>query len=225
MNTRRQFLVRAPLGFLVAAAACNTEAPPTAPPQTPAGATAGAPPTFGTGPTTGPPVSPATFAEAEKLQQITLTPAERQLAADSWPRSMAPYLERRTGPRKVSITPEDPPATMWNPLLPGIAPGPSRDRFVRSAAAPTPLPAYEDAVAFAPVTELSRWIESRKLTSERLTKIYLSRIDRLDPEDPLGHHAHQGPCAGARQDCRRGDRGGTLPRPASRHSVRRQGSS
>ena len=181
MNTRRQFLVRAPLGFLVAAAACNTDTPPATPPQTPAGTTAGAPPTFGTGPTSGPPVSPATFAEAEKLLQITLTPAERQLAADSWARSMAPYLERRTGPRKVTIAPEDTPATMWNPLLPGIDPGLSRDRFVRSKVAPTPLPAYEDAIAFAPVTELARWIESRKLTSERLTQIYLGRIDRLDP--------------------------------------------
>ena len=35
---------------------------------------------------------------------------------------------------------------------------------------------------FAPVTQLSRWIESRKLSSERLTNIYLSRIQRLDPK-------------------------------------------
>jgi Asp-tRNA(Asn)/Glu-tRNA(Gln) amidotransferase A subunit family amidase len=51
---------------------------------------------------------------------------------------------------------------------------------VRSKAAAAPLPASDDAIAFAPVTELSRWIESRQLTSERLTTIYLSRIDRLD---------------------------------------------
>ena len=30
------------------------------------------------------------------------------------------------------------------------------------------------------MTALSRWIESRQLSSERLTQIYLSRIDRLD---------------------------------------------
>jgi Asp-tRNA(Asn)/Glu-tRNA(Gln) amidotransferase A subunit family amidase len=42
------------------------------------------------------------------------------------------------------------------------------------------LPASADAIAFAPVTELSRWIESRQLSSERLTQIYLARIDRLD---------------------------------------------
>jgi Asp-tRNA(Asn)/Glu-tRNA(Gln) amidotransferase A subunit family amidase len=43
-----------------------------------------------------------------------------------------------------------------------------------------PLPSTDDAIAFAPVTQLSRWIESRKLTSERLTNIYVDRINRLD---------------------------------------------
>ena len=32
------------------------------------------------------------------------------------------------------------------------------------------------------MTQLSRWIETRKLTSERLTGIYLDRIARLDPK-------------------------------------------
>src|SRR5215212_1954614 len=121
MNTRRQFLIKAPLGFLTAAVACKADSPASAPPasqSTPA--TAGAPPTFGTGTATGPAISPATFAEAEKLMQVTMTAAERQQAADSWPRSMAPYLERRTGPRKVAIEAGDAPATLWNPSLPGI---------------------------------------------------------------------------------------------------------
>jgi Asp-tRNA(Asn)/Glu-tRNA(Gln) amidotransferase A subunit family amidase len=187
MNTRRQFLITAPLGVLVAAAACgDNNAPPATIPTTPPApatpATPGAPPTFGTGAGSGPPVSPATFAEAEKLMQVTLTPAERQQAADSWRRSLAPYLERRAGPRKVAIADTDAPATLWNPMLPGMVSGPSRDRFVRSKAETTPLPSTDAAIAFAPVTQLSRWIESRKLTSERLTNIYLSRIDRLDPK-------------------------------------------
>ena len=178
MNTRRQFLIRAPLGVLVAAAVCRDEilsAEPQPPPVTP-----GAPPTFGTGTGAGPAVTPATFAEAEKLMQVTMTPAERQQAADSWRQSLAPYLERRTGPRKVVIAPTDSPGTLWNPRLPGIAVSPSRDRFVRSKADGAPLPSADEDIAFAPVTQLSRWIESRQLTSERLTKIYLSRIERLD---------------------------------------------
>src|SRR6266513_6460069 len=115
MNTRRQFLIRAPLGLLVVAAACRKQAPP-ANSQSPA--TPGAPPTFGSGVGSGPPVSPETFAEAEKLMQVTMTPAERQQAADSWRSSLAPYLERRTGPRKVAIEATDSPATLWNPMIP-----------------------------------------------------------------------------------------------------------
>ena len=185
MNTRRQFLITAPLGVLVAATACRNDTPPAASQSTPspgAPATPGAPPTFGTGAGSGPEVSPATFAEAEKLMQVTMTPAERQQAAESWRKSMAPYLERRTGPRKVALSDTDAPATLWNPMLPGIAAGPARDRFARSKAEPRPIPSSDDAIAFAPVTELSRWIESRQLTSERLTNIYLSRIERLDPK-------------------------------------------
>ena len=51
---------------------------------------------------------------------------------------------------------------------------------MRSAADAGPLPSSDDAIAFAPVTQLSRWIEARKLTSERLTNIYLDRIARYD---------------------------------------------
>jgi Asp-tRNA(Asn)/Glu-tRNA(Gln) amidotransferase A subunit family amidase len=179
MNTRRQFLIGAPLGVLVAAAACRNEVPASNSQTAPV--TPGAPPTFAAAPGAGPAVSSATFAEAEKLTQVTLTPAERQQAADSWRQSMAPYLERRTGPRTVAIAATDAPATLWNPLLPGVtAASSSRDRFVRSKAAASPLPSSDEAIAFAPVTELSRWIESRQLTSERLTTIYLSRIARLD---------------------------------------------
>src|SRR5215510_2660479 len=177
MNTRRQFLIRAPLGVLIAAAGIKSGDSQT-PSQTPT--TPGAPPTFGTGPGSGPAVMPETFAEAEKLMQVTMTAAERQQAAASWRTSLAPYLERRTGPRKVAIADTESPAAIWNPMLPGLDTMPKSDRFVRSAADNLPLPATDDAIAFAPVTQLSRWIESRKLTAERLTNIYLSRIERLD---------------------------------------------
>ena len=112
--------------------------------------------------------------------QITMTPAQRQQAADSWRTSLAQYFERRTGPRKVLLADTDAPATLWNPTLPNIAASPTLSQFIRSKDNGTSLPSSDDAIAFAPVTQLSRWIESRKLTSERLTNIYLNRIQRLD---------------------------------------------
>src|SRR5215475_6098464 len=180
MNTRRQFMISAPLSALVAASACRSSATPTDSSSTPT--TAGAPPTFGTGSGSGPEVTAQTFAEAERLMQVTMTPAERQQAAGSWRQSLAQYLERRTGPRKVKIADTDAPATLWNPALPGVTALSTPDRFVRSKADGAALPSSDDDIAFAPVTQLSRWIESRRLTSERLTNIYLRRIERLDPK-------------------------------------------
>ncbi|HET8650421.1 MAG TPA: amidase family protein, partial [Gemmatimonadales bacterium] len=182
MNTRRRFLIEAPLSLLSVAVACRSGGSPAPPSGDSTAPAPGAPPTFGTAEGAGPPVSAATFAEAEKLMQVTMTPAERAQAADSWRQSMAPYLERRTGPNKLALADTDAPATLWNPLLPGMTQRPSRDRFVRSADDHAPLPARDADIAFAPVIHLSRWIESRKLTSTRLTRIYLERIARLNPK-------------------------------------------
>jgi len=178
VNSRRQFLIRAPLGLLGAVAACRADARPEQKTDSPP---AGAPPTFGTAPEVGPEVSAATFAEAQKLAQVQLSDAEREMAAASWRRSMASMLERRTGPRKIALDPTLAPATQWNPVLPGIQVGPARDIFVPSKAEPGPLPASDEEIAFAPVTRLSRWIETRKLTSDRLTRIYLARLERFNP--------------------------------------------
>ena len=177
MNTRRQFLIQAPI-LLGAIAACHPrEESPTNSQSTP-----GAPTTFGTAPQVGPEVTTTTFSEAEKLAQVTMTPAHRKMAADTWRQSMAALLERRTGPRKVGLEYGFPPATRWDPAIPGIEIGPRADRFVRSSADAGPLPANDDDIAFAPVTHLSRWIEKRQLTSERLTRIYLARIQKFDPK-------------------------------------------
>ena len=184
MNTRRQFLVKAPLGLLGVAAASKLEPQNPRPPRTPAPSAPppGAPPTFGTAPLTGPAVSPAMFAEAEKLVQVTMSPAEREMAARSWRSSMASMLERRTGPRKVPLEPTLAPASRWNPALGPEPQGPARDAFIRTPTDPGSLPATDDAIAFAPVTHLSRWIERKAITSERLTRIYLDRLERFDPK-------------------------------------------
>jgi hypothetical protein len=156
MKTRRRFLVTAPLGLLAVTSTSfadkSESPPPVAPP--------GAPPTFGTSPPVGPEVAPVTFAEAEKLMQVTMTDAQRQMAAQSWSTSMAGMLERRTGPHKVMLEPELAPATQWNPVLPGMQAGPKQSRFVRSKAEAVPLPTRDEDIAFAPVTQLSRWIEA-----------------------------------------------------------------
>lgn len=178
-RSRREFLTNSALGVASVAVAATAEAAPSdagVPPPP------GAPPAFGTAPSVGPGVSAATFAEAEKLVQVQLTPAERAQAASNWREMMAPLHELRTGPRRVKLEPEVAPGSRWNPMLPGLTSGPARSRFARSKASPGPLPGKDEDIAFAPVSALSRWLESRALSSERLTRIYLERLQRFDPK-------------------------------------------
>src|SRR3984957_9483760 len=179
-RSRRQFLVETSLATLGAMAVLRAHAQnPTG--QNPADLPPGTPPAFGTGPAVGPEVSTTTFVEAEKLVQFEMNAGERDVAAASWPKTMAALYERRTGPRKVVLESTLAPASRWDPVLPGQKSAPSRDRFVRSHVEPGPLPSRDEDIAFEPVTQLSRWIETRKLTSERLTNIYLKRLEEFDP--------------------------------------------
>jgi Asp-tRNA(Asn)/Glu-tRNA(Gln) amidotransferase A subunit family amidase len=174
-TSRRSFLVNASLGISGIAIAPTSEA------QTPQPLTPGAPPAFGTAPTTGPQVSATTFTEAGKLVQVEMTAHDCAEAASNWRNSMAALYERRMGPRKVTVPDGIAPYSTWNPVLPGHAFAPVRSRFVRSSGGAGDLPAKDDQIAFASVSELSHWIETRQLTSERLTNIYLERIARHDP--------------------------------------------
>jgi len=176
-KSRRQFLVNTSLAVVGAAlASCRKSA------QKTTEAPAGTPPAFGTAPAVGPEVSPFTFAEAEKLVRVELTSAERAQAAGNWRNSLAPLYERRTGPRKVKIDPSVAPYSRWDPVLPGEKAGPPRDQFIWSKPDPGPLPANDEDIAYAPVTRLARWIEKRQLKSERLTNLYLERLDRFNPK-------------------------------------------
>src|SRR6184192_1348301 len=177
-KSRRHFLTETSLGLLGAALASSSTELVEESPQLPPGA----PPAFGTGPAVGPQVSPTTFAEAEKLVQVQLTTADRALAAQTWRANLASLYERRTGPRTVALEPLLAPFSRYHSVLPGQPSGPQRDQFIRSKSDPGPLPASDRDIAFAPVTQLSRWIARRKLTSERLTEIYLRRIEQFDPK-------------------------------------------
>jgi Asp-tRNA(Asn)/Glu-tRNA(Gln) amidotransferase A subunit family amidase len=176
-KSRRQFLKHSSLALLGAAAGCRSKTQKSAAEIPP-----GAPPAFGTSPPAGPEVSTTTFVEAEKLMQVNLTNSELDMAARTWRMNLASVYERRTGPRKIALDPALAPWSHWDPVLPGEKRGPEHDRFIFKAADPGPLPEKDDDIAFSPLTNLSRWIEQRKLTSERLTQIYLDRLEKFDPK-------------------------------------------
>lgn len=174
-KSRRAFLTASSAALLAAGSTVKAVAAAEEPPP-------GTPSAFGTAPPVGPEVTPTTFAEAGKLVRVEMTPKDQAQAAGNWRESMAALNERRNGPRKVALDSALTPYSRWNPVLPGHGPMPTRDQFVRSDEDVGELPTNDADIAFAPVWKLSRWIESRKLTSERLTHIYLDRLKRFDPK-------------------------------------------
>jgi Asp-tRNA(Asn)/Glu-tRNA(Gln) amidotransferase A subunit family amidase len=179
-NSRRRFLTNASLGVVGASigayetAQAQSGAPASAPP--------GAPSAFATSPPVGPEVSAATFVEAEKLMQVQLTAQEAREAAGSWRAAMAPLYERRAGAKKIQLEAAIAPATRWEPDQFARTTDRGRNRFVRSKIEEHPLPARDPDIAFASVSQLSHWIETRQLSSERLTQIYLARLERFNPK-------------------------------------------
>lgn len=177
LKSRRDFLLHMPLALVGTFATWKLRAQTTSPAAVP-----GATPAFNTGKGVGPEVTQQTFAEAEKLMQVSMSEAHRAQAASSWRTAMAGTMERRVGPRRITLEAGLAPATVWNPELPGHVVGPARDRFQPALADAGPLPARDVDIAFASVAVLGQWIRTRKLTSERLTKIYLARLKRFDPK-------------------------------------------
>ena len=172
-KSRRQFVTEASLTLLATATlAAQANGESMASQNTP-----GAPPAFGNAPAVGPEITSATIAEAEKLTQTPMTLKDRIQAAGNWRQSMAALGERRTGPRKVAIPNNIAPYSTWHPVASGVVRG---GRFAVSRQDAGPIPGSDGEIAFAPVWRQARWIESKKITSTRLTKIYLDRIARYD---------------------------------------------
>lgn len=175
MGSRREFigigasLVVAPLARAAEPASAEQPSEP------------GVPPAFGTGTPQGPAVNAETFRAAERLARVEMTEADLAQAASNWREGIAAVYERRTGPRRVSIPESVGPWSLHNPLPHASAPGRSRGvTFRRSSTPGGPLPGSDKAVAYAPLWKLSGWIQSRQLSSERLTGIYLDRIRQFD---------------------------------------------
>jgi Asp-tRNA(Asn)/Glu-tRNA(Gln) amidotransferase A subunit family amidase len=124
----------------------------------------------------GPPVTAETFAQAEKLMQVSMTAEQRTLAADSWNLNIGPFFARRDFPLGGEA-----PGMVWNPVLRGTGRMPKRNRIVRSSSSTRKPPTGEE-LAFAPVHQLSRWVQARQVSSVQLTELALARLERYQPQ-------------------------------------------
>ena len=123
-----------------------------------------------------PTITPEEVAAAEKLAGLSFTQPKREMLA----KSLAPQLSRFENRRKLPFPANDlAPALTFDPRLPGMTFDRAPGVIVRSNDAPN-LPANDEDLAFAPIKHLARWIESKKLTSRRLTALCLGRLRSLN---------------------------------------------
>lgn len=73
------------------------------------------------------------------------------------------------------------PAIVFNPVPPGKK-LPTERRPLRRQRVDVPMPASDEALAFLPLTHLSRLIETRQVKPSDLTRLYLSRLKKYDPQ-------------------------------------------
>ena len=117
----------------------------------------------------------ATLDAAERLFGVRYTDDERVQMRDN----LGSQVEHAVRRRAVRLPNALPPATLFDPRLPGfIMPAQPTMNIPRTAPA---LPEADVDIAFAPVRHLSAWIAGGQLSSVRLTRIYLDRIRHHDP--------------------------------------------
>ncbi|HVY18686.1 MAG TPA: amidase [Bauldia sp.] len=116
-------------------------------------------------------VSAETIAAAEILAGVQYSAAERAIMADN----LAGQIALAKARRGVSLPVDLPPATLFDPRLPGWK-APLATGFHPVEQTAPPLPSDEADLAFAPLSTLGAWFRSGALSSLRLTEIYLRRI-------------------------------------------------
>ncbi|MAW78638.1 MAG: amidase [Parvularcula sp.] len=120
-------------------------------------------------------ITPQTVAEAEKLQGISFTPAERALMIEDVEGS----LETLAALRAMEMPNALAPALTFDPKLPRKR-IPSQKNTLSLSPVSSAAPESEDDLAFASVVELGAWLRAGAVTSVQLTELYLKRIAAHD---------------------------------------------
>jgi Asp-tRNA(Asn)/Glu-tRNA(Gln) amidotransferase A subunit family amidase len=115
---------------------------------------------------------------AQKIARLSFTRAEQQaiLARLNADRG---YLAGFAALRAATLSDDEQPAIVFNPVPPGKA-LPSGPRGLVRRARNVSRPASDEALAFLPITDLSRLVETRQVKPSELTELYLSRLAMYD---------------------------------------------
>ncbi|MHC5028998.1 MAG: amidase [Planctomycetota bacterium] len=123
-------------------------------------------------------VTAATLAAAERLAGVAFTPTERAMILEGIGEHLARLEGRQSSPL---VEPERSMALAFDPRLPGMSFDHLDARCSVAANVPPSPPDDDTDLAFSPVTHLSAWIRQRRLTCQRLTRVYLDRVERFGP--------------------------------------------
>lgn len=125
-------------------------------------------------------ISANTIKHAEKLAGITFTTAERKQILNTIDEQLSILAARLANGRIPNHTS---PATIFAAQLPGT-------ELVRATPTGNPwsnlpdpgrCPTDDIELAFAPVWKLGQWLREREVTSEKLTRLSLSRLKKFNP--------------------------------------------
>lgn len=130
----------------------------------------------------GTPITDATLAEAEKLAGIAFTETERAQILRTVG-ELRTQLEAR-GKSALEVREASAPAEVFRAALPGLAATP-----VTATGDPAELPLLklgadaptDDGLAWAGIPTLAAMLRARLVTSERLARLALDRLERLNP--------------------------------------------
>jgi len=113
---------------------------------------------------------------AESIFGVDFTEAEEEMALNSVNRNLRSFEELR----KLNVPLDTEPAVTFRPYLPGKKPTGKATPGARLKVTKTTVPAglTPDQIAFLPVTALATLIESKRITSTELTKLYLDRLKK-----------------------------------------------
>ncbi|MCB9148855.1 MAG: amidase [Caldilineaceae bacterium] len=130
------------------------------------------------------PITTEHIAAAEIVMGLPFTPAERELMLPGANQILMHYDELRA----VDLPNQVAPALQFNPQIPApLAELPiNPPLFIPSLSIPLdeppPMPEHIEQLAFAPIAHLAYFLRSGQITSQALTKMYLTRLKRYGPE-------------------------------------------
>jgi Asp-tRNA(Asn)/Glu-tRNA(Gln) amidotransferase A subunit family amidase len=117
-------------------------------------------------------ITPTSIDGASELIGLSFTPAEKDSMIGTLTSQRSRYESLRENKLDNSIA----PALVFNPLPKGFIPDQVQKPLDWGISSTVILPEKDVDIAYMPVHQLASLIKSKKLSSERLTKIYLDRI-------------------------------------------------